>query len=314
MFPENNQPFSTPAPQQPQQVPQQPQQYQQPTELQQPQYAPQQQPVQQPQMPTAQQPIQSDFDASQGQPVQMGDEQFGQFPQQQPNPQWQPSPLENQSIEQYQQQSQGQPQQPVQQPQQFQQPQQDYVTDVRGLEQNFEAWLDKEYPLPEIPKISDIPADDPEALEKYMTDLVEVSAKRNQVEYDRREVRAAKDDFLWSEVTSKYPNLNRAPKVMQTLKQMYAGSRAMGQHFTPLQITDAYVDTLNGVQQRGYQTANQQVQIRQSQPAPNAGGGTAPAQAITQQDMAGLNQNSNDVIENAADLVAKMRQQGVGGF
>lgn len=337
MFPENNnQPAPQQQPQQQQPVQQQPQQPQyqqpapqpfdtQPAQQPAPQYQqpdnqqPQQQPAQQQPAPQYNDPnyipapgygfmpAESDFvQSQQQQPVQPGAE-YGQ-PQQQPQ----------QQQPQYQQPQQQQPGQPqYQQPAQQQpaQPQQQVVQNVAAMESQFEQWLDAEYPLPPLPNIADVAADDPVALGNFFNEYDAAVRSRSAAEQDRKEVRAAKDEVLWNEVHTKYGNLRNAPNVMQTVKQMYQGARAMGRQVTPLQVVDEYVGTLNNQYQSGYQASNTQVQIRQSQPLPNGGGGqTPPTPIVSQQDMSNLNQNGNDVIEDAAKIVAKMRAAGHGGF
>lgn len=317
MFPEENQSqgFEQQQPlQQPQQQPQyQPQQdFNQGQQFQQPVQQPQQQPdYQQYQQSDYQQPAQQQTDFEQGQQeyyqeqTQPDHQQQSDFYQpQQPNEQYQPSQFEQQPIDQYQQQA-FQPQ-PVQE---------QVVTDAAKMDQEFDVWIDQQYPIPELPKIADVPEGDPNALQAFFDKYDEAQRQRNAIEQTRASVRAAKDEYLWSEVESKYPNLARAPKVKATLQRLYHGARQMGQNVTPLQVTNEYVQDLNSNYQQGYQTSNTQRVIRRSQPMPNGGQRRAPAQpTVTSQDMDSLNSNSNDVVDQAANIVAKMRAAGKGGF
>lgn len=351
MFPDNNNPnpqpqYQQPAPQQPvQQQPQQPQYQapapQQPDYTQQPQNQPaQQQPASQEQQQVYQQPANPGQQPQPGQqPAQQTDPNFipagdygympnnSDFVQSQQNQQQvQPGTEYGQPNQQPQQQPQldpnGQPMQ--QQPQQQQpatpfsptaQPQTPVVQNIQAMETQFENWLDSEYPMPELPDINAIAQDDPAALQNFFVEYDKASRGRVAVEAERRELKSAKEEILWQEVHAKYGNLRHAPNVMQTVKQMYEGARSMGNAVTPLQVVDQYVGTLNNNFQRGYQANNTQVQIRQSQPLPNGGGSqTPPTPVVSQQDMNNLNQNGNDVIEDAAAVIRKMRAAGHGGL
>lgn len=305
----------------PQQQQQQPQQQQQDPQQQQPQYQQQQQQMQQFEQP---------------QQYQQPDYQQAEYQQPQANTYYGESQFENQSIEEaypqqtdyeqhqntetqqqpYQQQdTQYQQQEPQQmQPQQMQ-PQQQVVADANKMDQEFNTWMEETYPMPELPKIEDIDGNDPQALAQFFNEFNRVTREQTQVEAMRERVKQEKDEYLWSEVQTHFPHLAQAPRVQQTLRQLYAGARSMGRNVTPLQVTQQYVQDLNNDYRQGYQAANTQKTIRRSQPRPQAGGSVAPQEpAVSQKDMNSLSTSGSSAIENAAAVVAKMRAARQGGF
>lgn len=297
MFPENNgQPTQPMQPAEPQQ-PMQQQPYSQPSED-------GQQSVQQDDtgyVPTGEQPAQqqSDYQQYQQQEVEIDDSHFtGQEPSQQ--------------------QPQGQQQSDVFQPAQLPQQRTPFIHETSTLEQAeaaFDAYLDEHYPLPEMPKWEDVPGDDPNALGEFFAKQADTNREIMRIENQREQVKSVRDDYLWEEVYTKYPNLKQAPRVQTILKQMFAGSRAEGLNQTPLQVTDAYVGELNANWRSGYRANQTQTVIRQSQPMPNGGQNpTPPASTITNEDMQSLHKTAGNVIDDAANIVAKMRANKQGGF
>lgn len=290
--------------QQPQQQPQeQMQQFDQPQQFQQPEYQQpdHQQPEYQEQYQQPQQQ-QTDYDQYYGettnQDVQQGQEDNQQYEEAQQHPQ--------------------QPQDQYQQPQPQEQMQQQSVpviADANKMDQEFEAWMEQTYPMPELPKIEEIDGNDPQALAQFFNEFNRVTREQTQIESVRDRVKSEKENYLWNEVHTNFPHLSRAPRVQATLRQLYAGARSMGQNVTPLQVTQQYVQDLNNDYRQGYQAANTQKTIRRSQPRPRAGGSHAPAEpAVSQNDMKSLSTSGGSAIENAAAVVAKMRAARQGGF
>lgn len=301
MFPENQQPQPAPVQQQPIEQPQpapvvdafatQPQQQQ-----------PQQQPVQQPdyQQPVEQPaPQPTDFEQAQQQQYQ---------PVQTQQPEYQPP------VDQPQQQPVQQPvAQPVPQAAPTGNPQ--VVPDMNQMDSEFEVWLDKELPLPPLPNIADVPGDDPNALNEFFVNYDNAIRSRGKIETAREGLKQEKEAYLWNEVYTTYPNLQRSPNVDRTVRTMFAGARAMGRNVTPLQIAQEYARSLGTQYSNGYQAQNTQVQIRQSQPMPTGGQGQPlPQPAISNEDMASLQTTGGDAYEAAANIAAKLRQRNQAGF
>ena len=307
MFGENGQPMQPAQPQQPVQPQYQPapqQQVQQPVDNtgfvptgeqvyqnnEQPQYA--------------QTPQPTDYQQFQQQQVELGDAHFTGQQEQQPSGNEQP--LQQQQTT------------DVFQPAQLPQQRTPFIHEASNLEaanQAFDNYLDEHYPLPEMPKWEDVPGDDPNALGQFFADQANVNREIMKVEAQREQVKAVRDEYMWEEVYTKYPALRNAPRVQNTLRQLFAGSRSEGLNQTPLQVTDAYVGELNSNWRSGYQANQTQTVIRQSQPMPNGGQNQAPsASTITGEDMASLNKNAGNVIDDAANIVAKMRANKQGGF
>lgn len=141
----------------------------------------------------------------------------------------------------------------------------------------YEEYLDSlvgDIPTVELPKPTDVPADDPDGLVKFFDDYGNKLMERMAQEQQRTTRIQEAEAKGWGDAFAKYPEIKDNAKLRDIVQNIRVGAFQNNQSMTPLEASEQLVDTLHNEYRKGQDDQRVTTQIVASQPL--GGGSTAP--------------------------------------
>lgn len=151
-------------------------------------------------------------------------------------------------------------------------------TDTLTYDQYLES-LTKDIKPVELPKPSDVNADDPEGLVKFFEDYGNKIIERAQQESQKQAVIREAEGLAWNDVFTKYPEIKDNASLRDTIHNIRMGAFSRGQSLSPLQVADGLIASLHAEYKKGINDNQVTTTIQASQPL-GGGGQPAPEPAV----------------------------------
>lgn len=134
---------------------------------------------------------------------------------------------------------------------------------------SYEEYLESLVGKPEeftVPKPQDVPADDPEALNKFFSEYGEVIKKDILSQVNRQAAVQNFEAVEWNKAFTKYPEIKDNAKIRDTIHSLRMGAFSRGEVMSPTQAADFLVGALHDEYKKGVNDTKVTTEIVDNQP------------------------------------------------
>jgi len=179
------------------------------------------------------------------------------------------------------------------------QPQQQTPVTPTQPTQTYEEYVNslmQDIPDVDLPKPSDVPENDPDALVKFFDDFGQKIVEKAQNEAARNNRFQQIEAQAWRDAFTKYPELQKNQQLRDTIHNIRVGAFAQGNSLSPTQVADGFFGTIGQEYKRGVNDTNVQTRTVEAQPL-NGGGVTPPAPTVNYEALqdGGVNEAVNQI-------------------